>query len=114
MPMSPPKQCLNAGKSRNCLGYAEPYGDYCANCKKPKGRSKSTAPYTSTPRHRKFRAWYIRQHSVCERCNREASTVLHHIIEVDKGGDLYDEDNVMAVCWDCHEIIHGRKREKNE
>jgi len=106
MPQRPPKACNHPG----CPNYCEPYSDYCKVHQRPKGRGKSTAPYTSKSRFRKFRAWYIRQHPVCERCNREAATVLHHKTEVDKGGAIYDEDNAMAVCWDCHEIIHGRKK----
>jgi len=39
--------------------------------------------------------------------------VGHHIVPVEEGGALLDEENVLPVCRDHHEIIHGRKRNGN-
>ena len=110
MPKRPPKQCIHF----NCTNYAEPGHDYCIDHIKPKGWGESTAPYTSDPEYRKFRAWYLRQHPICERCKREPSDTLHHKTPVNEGGALMDPDNAMALCRDCHEIVHGRKGGKED
>ena len=55
----------------------------------------------------KFRAMYLRQHPVCNRCNRPAS-VPHHVVHLDNGGAKYDEDNLEPLCRECHEREHGR------
>jgi 5-methylcytosine-specific restriction protein A len=56
----------------------------------------------------KFRDMYIRQHPVCNRCDRVA-TVVHHIKPLDEGGDKHDESNLEPLCRECHERHHGRK-----
>ena len=44
----------------------------------------------------------------CEKCRRIA-TEVHHIIEVKDNWDKrLDYDNLMSLCLDCHNKIHGR------
>ena len=55
----------------------------------------------------KFRVMFLRQHPVCKQCSGVAS-VVHHIIPLDESGAKYDENNLMSLCRDCHERVHGR------
>lgn len=54
----------------------------------------------------KARRQYLnRVNFTCEGCRAEAVEV-HHLVPVAMGGDLYDSDNLMAVCKACHEHMH--------
>ena len=65
-------------------------------------------------RWQKARLAYLRQHPICERCEVDgrvtAATLVHHIVELKDGGARLDHDNLMALCNDCHEQIHGPDR----
>ena len=66
-------------------------------------------------RWQQARARYLRRHPLCERCEQQDRVVIasmvHHIVPIDEGGERLDPDNFQALCRNCHEIIHGRKRE---
>jgi hypothetical protein len=46
------------------------------------------------------RARRLRAHPVCERCGLRPSMIGHHL------GDVADDDNVAAVCEQCHRELH--------
>ena len=46
---------------------------------------------------------------VCEGCGGSA-TQVHHLYPVAAGGELYDFDNLMAACSDCHDNMHTQLR----
>lgn len=60
-----------------------------------------------SPTWRKFRIIFLTNNPVCADCNGIA-TLIHHIIPIDKGGELLDPDNCMPMCHRCHEIRHER------
>jgi 5-methylcytosine-specific restriction endonuclease McrA len=61
---------------------------------------------------RKTRARYISLvGSVCEGCSGASVEQVHHLHPVAAGGDMYDFDNLMAVCRDCHGNMHEQLRE---
>jgi 5-methylcytosine-specific restriction protein A len=105
MPKRTPKQCGHHG----CRGYAE-QGHYCnahqpirADERVPANMRGYDSNWTA------FRNMYIRQHPVCNRCDRMA-TVVHHVKPLDEGGSKYDEGNLESLCRVCHERHHGRMR----
>ena len=59
-----------------------------------------------TTRWRRFRAWYLGEHPLCEICQAEGRTVpaviVDHIHELKDGGAPYDESNAMSLCAACH------------
>ena len=61
-----------------------------------------------------FRAHYLRRHPLCVKCEEQGNitpaTMIHHKTALRDGGSKYDEDNLVALCFDCHEIVEGRKR----
>ena len=121
-PFSPHKPC----RDRNCPGVAIAFG-YCKDHQgKAKRYGKAQAKAydkqrgTTTERgygaqHQKVRARYLKEHPLCEKCLEVGRTtpildgggVLHH-----KDGDAFNiwDDNLMALCRDCHERIEGRLR----
>ena len=72
-------------------------------------------------RWRRCRDAYIKAHPLCEECLKsgkvEPSRYVHHIRHMNaqtvKDASLaYGEKNLQALCFDCHEQIHGRKRKR--
>jgi 5-methylcytosine-specific restriction protein A len=63
---------------------------------------------------------YLSANPLCQLCQQQGTirpaTVVHHIRELSQGGARLDPSNLMAVCADHHEQIHGgnrwKKREK--
>lgn len=64
---------------------------------------------------RKARAAYLRSHTLCERCLSKGvvtpATMVHHKQALRNGGDRLNSANFMALCFNCHEIVEGRKCE---
>ena len=66
-----------------------------------------------SPRWRRVRNLYLHQHPICERCGKLA-TEVHHINNLMLYRDdpikmeqmAFDEDNLMALCHDCHNKVH--------
>jgi len=59
-----------------------------------------------TPRWRKLRAWFIRQHPLCAECGRQGRTTpaehVDHIVPMADGGAAWDESNLEPLCKPCH------------
>lgn len=63
----------------------------------------------------RFRAWFLQRNPLCARCRERGrittAEVVHHIQSIRERPDLrLDPENCMALCRDCHEKIHGRRR----
>ncbi len=62
-------------------------------------------------RWRKIRQLYIKQHPVCELCERKnilrPAEEVHHIVPLAKGG-THREENLMSLCKSCHSRITAR------
>lgn len=110
MPFKPQTNC----KHRGCP-HTVPIGQrYCAEHIKEHSRDRGKdrpnfrqRGYTSN--WDKFRRIYLREHPLCAQCGKPA-LLPHHIIKIAEGGDMYDENNLMPLCFDCHERLHGRKK----
>lgn len=66
---------------------------------------------------RKLRITYLAQHPLCENCQKNNKTTLattvHHKYEISNGVTKqqkqnigFNYNNLMAVCEDCHKLIH--------
>ena len=62
----------------------------------------------NSPRWRKYRAWFLRQHPLCAECERSGRTAIavlvDHIRPVVEGGDFWDEANHQSLCDPCHRV----------
>ena len=61
----------------------------------------------------KVRKMKIRQDPCCEACDKQGvdtiATVVHHIKEITTHPELrLVMSNLMSLCHDCHEALHGR------
>ena len=67
-------------------------------------------------RWQKYREHYMAAHPLCVTCEAKGktvpATVIDHIVEVSGPDDplFWEAGNHMALCRDCHERKHGRKR----
>jgi 5-methylcytosine-specific restriction enzyme A len=81
-------------------------------------RSIDHSFYASTT-WRKVRKDYIKsKKGLCERCLAQGrytpAVCVHHVEELNEGNVTnpsitYGYDNLMALCNDCHNEVHGRK-----
>lgn len=76
--------------------------------------------FYNSPAWRKCRQAYMKAHPLCERCLKRGDVVpakiIHHktYITPDNINDpdiTLSWDNLQALCQDCHNIVHGEKRE---
>lgn len=83
---------------------------------------EKTNIYNNTAWQR-LRGTYIRQHPVCEMCERYPADEVHHKNPVPRYGNeseqksvLLDWGNLMSLCSHCHHHIHNadRRQRKNE
>jgi 5-methylcytosine-specific restriction endonuclease McrA len=138
MPKKPPKACATPC----CSGYAYD-GPYCEKCKvkaaeqkkadskayeaqreRPWG-TKASDPRYNTPRWRNLRTIILNREPFCRPCKirhkyndgygeiRPAVDV-DHIKAVYKGGDFWNEDNLMPICRECHQVKTGFDKRKKE
>lgn len=75
----------------------------------------------NTKKWRKLREKYLMFHPLCERClnndEMNVATEVHHKkplstaeTEVNLKYLAFNYDNLMALCANCHHLIHGKKR----
>ena len=109
MPKSPKKPCREYG----CPKFQEKEG-YCTDHWQPRWkRQKDRSDHRyHTGNWQKIRSAKLTVNSICERCKAEPANTVHHIKPVEDGGDFWDWDNLMSLSRSCHEIIHGRKKER--
>ena len=105
MPKKPPTVCRAYG----CSNATTNRDGYCDSCESPilkKRRHKKSDPFYGTARWKKFRAWYIGKHPLCEECldvdRMVDANVVDHIVEIKDGGSLTSEDNARSLCNKCH------------
>ena len=72
----------------------------------PDGPEKYSRYLCSREWSEKRTAGRRRARGFCERCKRHKMAAVHHLTYA----RIYDEqpDDLQAVCFKCHEFIHGR------
>lgn len=58
-----------------------------------------------TSRWKRVRLIVLREHPICERCGRDYSMEVNHIVPLERGGAEYDQDNLEALCVACHRKV---------
>lgn len=48
----------------------------------------------------------------CENCGSTDNLTCHHVIKVAHNGTDY-ADNLVVLCWDCHEVLHWLEEMEN-
>jgi len=49
-----------------------------------------------------------KRESKCEKCGYVGSVEIHHILAFVDGG-LHSDDNLILLCYECHQKAHGNK-----
>ena len=114
MPTQPPRPCARPGCTiLTTTGYCEAHA---------KARRAERNNWRGTPASRGYdKAWtatrlrYISRHPLCEDCAgrgiTRAATLVHHLRPISEAPEQrLDENNLRALCNDCHEGRHGRRR----
>jgi 5-methylcytosine-specific restriction enzyme A len=86
---------------------AEAGSSYCQEHQPARAPKEADDFYVSVA-WRRFRGWYLRQHPLCEQCEKEGvltrAAMVDHIIELKDGGSRLSEENAMSMCWKHHGI----------
>lgn len=84
-------------------------GKLCCKCSKQDDRTRGHAASRGYDyQWQVFRRGYLQAHPICYDCGAEA-TDLHHIVKLKDRPDLkYDEQNLLALCYRCHQVRTSR------
>ena len=114
MPTKPKRPCRYPG----CPRLAD--GVYCEEHAKAMNTHYEhfSRGYDSNERYnstwRKIRNRYIKQHPLCEQCLTDGRCVpavlVHHRVPLGSGG-TNEINNLLSLCYSCHERIHKRGKE---
>lgn len=92
--------CSNFGELNKRLGAKKLYRKYCSTHKRifyGMSRSKRTYFYKKSKRNKT---------NICSKCSKFSDQIHLHRIKAGKDGGVYEADNVIKICADCHYEIH--------
>lgn len=78
--------------------------------RRPAFDGKAHDPELSTARWQSVRGTQLATYPLCEVCQREYATEVHHIVPRSEGGDTFDSQNLVSVCGVCHLRLPGSYR----
>ena len=59
-------------------------------------------PIYRTAQWKALRRQVLEEEPTCHWCHRRPSTQADHLIELDRGGDPYNRDNLVGSCASCN------------
>lgn len=107
---------IDLGNVYSFLAFAG-WGNRCLYCGRETNNRINGLPFCNEEHYKRMKEglnWYyvrkkyLESHPICEICGVNKATEVHHIIEVSEGGDMFDENNLIAVCKECHKKLHNR------
>jgi 5-methylcytosine-specific restriction protein A len=117
MPTKPPGPCRWPG----CPELQEPGGHgYCARHEKEYRREDAARRGSSrqrgyTGKYERARAWILKRRPLCALCEAEGrltpATMTHHVVPLSRGG-TNRSDNLLPVCRECHDRLHGGRAQE--
>jgi hypothetical protein len=111
------KRAFRYCRASGCSKLTNDGSGYCPDHQSQKPSAmKETDPFYLSPRWVKLSKWYRSNHPFCEKCNRNPSTMVHHKkhikndsgIKTEDSDVLMSEENLEALCHQCHEKKHDR------
>ena len=119
MPIRSNRPCPGYGPRRGCCpNIIKPKESCCVECIRykqsaikrydKKRNATKERKFLHSRIWRKLRAMKLARDPLCEKCQSPA-VLVHHIDENELNSGW---DNLMSLCFVCHEVIHGRKKEK--
>ena len=79
---------------------------------------RHTSPEYKTSRWLKLRQLKLNHSPLCEMCLKQGITtpavLVHHIKPIEDGGKMYQYENLMSLCSECHNKIHMSFRKNSE
>lgn len=89
---------------------------------KPNNRKQERQKLYQCKQWRNLSAWLRMKHPICMVCNERLTEAVHHkkspfeygISYAEKMLRLLDPDNLICVCAECHNILHGNVKKDND
>ncbi len=90
--------------------------------KKANNRKQERQKLYQCKQWRNLSAWMRMEHPICQRCNERLTEAVHHkkspfeygLSYAEKMFRLLDPDNLICVCADCHNILHGNVKKDTD
>lgn len=102
----PTRLCSDYSQGHGCANPAT-YRGYCTTHAQQRNRETHTnKSIYNSKRWAVLRRSVLFNHPLCA-CG-EIATDVHHIKDIDKGGDPWSRANLMALCHPCHSKITRR------
>lgn len=111
--------CDELTDKRYCPAHQSEYEQRYKSNKAEYDKTRQTANkrgYDST--WGRVRKVYLVRNPLCEMCKKDnrivPAVLVHHIKPLSEGGSRLNSNNLMALCKNCHEDIHGKDRFKRK
>ena len=79
---------------------------------------RTTSPEYKSVRWLKLRQLKLNHSPLCEMCLKQGITtpavLVHNIKPIEDGGEMYQYENLMSLCSECHNKIHMSFRKNSE
>lgn len=74
-------------------------------------RAQERLPFYKSKAWKNLRKYFLSRHPICNRCAREAASVVHHIKPAREHPELrFNIENLEALCGSCHNRESQRER----
>ena len=107
------KTRIRHGFCDDCYHINKTY-DKAVKTKYNKRDKKVTEKFYGLAKWKKFRARYVKEFPLCQVCIVKGKirrvNVVDHIREIKDGGGLVDMDNVISMCYSCHNTKTNESR----
>lgn len=90
--------------------------------KKANNRKQERQKLYQCKQWRNLSQWMRMEHPICMVCNEKLTEAVHHInspfeyglSHAEKMYRLLDPDNLICVCAECHNILHGNVKKDTD
>lgn len=119
MPPRPPRPCKKPGCAaftQNANGFCEAHQKHAAELERQRQKRGDERRESASKRGyghywQRVRTSFLRRNPLCHDCAGAGRvTVATHVHHLDEDPRNNMDHNLLALCFDCHEKRHGRKR----
>jgi 5-methylcytosine-specific restriction enzyme A len=115
MPQRSKRPCKQPGcAALVVVGYCDKHREAAEQRRQDELRADPLRPYYKNFRWLSTRKVVLGRDPLCKSCGLALSTIVHHDIDariwIQRGGDFYDESNLVGLCEPCHNAITRQRQ----
>lgn len=90
--------------------------------RKPSNRKQQRQQLYNNKQWKTLSLWFRMENPICQMCNEKLTSDVHHILSPFEQGisqaeamrRLLDPTNLICLCRNCHNFIHGNVKKKKD